>query len=909
MYTPMSSRHSRVSHPGTSGRSVRRALAPSALLIRALWCCGAAATALGLATPAKATVFTSTLSSVDAPGVSRIAIGDLDGDGIADVGALVGSEGARYLNNGDGTLTLTGTVTAGTPLGMTLGDINGDAFSDFAIAGSSLLSQVSDGAGGYTQRTLAGSSGTNGGGIVIGDFNGDGRGDVAATKLSTNTVTLFFRNETNDGFVTPVTTASTGPGPRALATADLDGDGSLDFVASNTMGAPSISLILKNVGAGYTSTPLTLPGNATSIAIGDLDGDGLNDIALAISGSNALRLLLKNPSGSGYATTTVTAGSTAVSSVSLGDLDGDGRLDIATANTADNTVYVLLKDPTGAGYSQTPVPTAPALGPNSIAVANLGGTGKLDLVTGAGAGGKLVVVKNATPQATTTTLGGPAGSASEFGDAAAFGSTATAVVSGRRGQVAPGGTVTYTVDGYDVSPVPVSASGTSGSAELSTRALGVGTHTISATYSGDANYAPSSAPARDHMVTADTTISGGTHAGPLTVTGTTSIVDAHITGSVTVMPGATLDLENAVVDGDLSASGAGGLRVCATTVGGALSVTGSTGLVVVGDTESARCAVNTIAGGLSLTSNSGGVRAIGNRVGGAVTDTANFGPGPFPGDPTSITANAAIAIVSTSAPPAFGNTIVGATTTRMVTVTNSGLADLHDVAFALIGADPGQFALANDTCAGATVAPNGHCGIDVTFHPATPGTYGATLEITSDATSSPDAMPLSGTGVAASPPPLPPPPPPLPPPPPPVAPPPPPPPPPLPPVAPPPPPPPPPPPAAAPSTAVRITSVKAGARGAITLVLALPGAGRYAVTSTTKVRAARAKKASTLTYATRASGSVRGAGSRTIRIRPGARAALALRRAKKLRVNVAVAFTATGGGARTVRAAVTARSR
>ena len=71
--------------------------------------------------------------------------------------------------------------------------------------------------------------------------------------------------------------------------------------------------------------------------------------------------------------------------------------------------------------------------------------------------------------------------------------------------------MTYTVDGVALPATTVSG----GSASLSTPELGVGTHTITAAYSGDANYAPSTA-TLSYTVTATTTITG-THAGALVV--------------------------------------------------------------------------------------------------------------------------------------------------------------------------------------------------------------------------------------------------------------------------------------------------------------------------------------------------------------------------------------------------------
>jgi hypothetical protein len=247
----------------------------------------------------------------------------------------------------------------------------------------------------------------------------------------------------------------------------------------------------------------------------------------------------------------------------------------------------------------------------------------------------------------------------------------------------------------------------------------------------------------------------------------------------------------------------------------------------------------------------------------------------------------------------FGDTVVdSASAVRTVTVTNSGGAPLISGAMTLTGDDADQFTLSNDTCDGAVLAPGGQCSVDVAFAPTILGSDSASLALSSDATTSPDSVALSGTGVSA-------------------------------PVTPPPPPPPgldvTPPPGgggapqgqkpAAPSNVVRFSKVTAGVRGAITVVLKIPGAGRLTVTSTCRVPAVkrakgrRAQKARTISYSARAAGTTKGVTTVTMHIKPGSAAARALRLHKKLRVTVSVLFTPTGGSKRTVTSSVTAKAR
>jgi hypothetical protein len=1093
-----------------------RSARAAALLALLLASCGLAARS------ADATTFTASSSTTAVAGSPfAVAVGNLTGgtlaaDAFPDL-AITGTASSNatvsLLGNdtGDATLTLRRQFfnVGESPYGVAIGDINGDGFADVVVApqnadaGVTLLRKSGTGTSYTNQFVAAPDANAHPTAIGVGDFDGDGKLDIAT--VNTNSTLVLYLRTSADGTAAPTfstVTLDTGPNPSDLAVGDLNGDGRSDLAVANVGNnggsdcAPAckVTVWLKDAAdSGFTRQDVPLAGAAdeqSSVAIGDLNGDGRPDIAVTILLSNKVKLLLQNADGSYTLAPTLTAGTAAdVQDVVIGDLDGDGMPDLAVSNHNDQALIVLLHNPDG---SYTPTPVTVGF-PGKLAIADLAGAGKLDIVAPNPDTNTVTIVANTTPQATGSTLGASPTSPSTFGDAVTFTATPSAVVTGKRGQAALTGTATYTVDGRDTAPVALAG----GASPLSSAALAVGSHTIAATYSGDANFA-SSTKSTTYDVAATTTLTG-TQAGPLTVTGPTRIHDAHITGALTVSPGATLDLEDSTVDGNLTASGGAALRVCDSRIGGSASVTASTAVVVFGDANGvANCAANTVVGPLSLTSNANGVRAIANSVGGSVTDSSNSGPGPFPGDPTLISGNIPIAVVSLSAPPTFADTVVDTTSVaQTVTVTNAGVADLHvtnvvlmgaeasqfaippnvcsaaiapgghcsvDVTFhptslgvhaatlritsdaspgqddvalsatavtpahlslsspggafpdtivdttsaartftvtndggaplaisatTLLGLGAGQFAVIANTCAGATIAPAGHCAVDVAFKPLLVGSYVATLRtssdapsgqddvalsgtavaapqvalsatssafaetvvgataasraftvtdgggaplhlsavalvgtgaaqfaltadgcsgaslapagqysvavafaptaagshaatvvLTSDAISSPDTIALTGTGVAPAQTPPPP--------------------------GPNPPPPPPPPAPIAPSNLAHITNATGAARGAITVSVTFPGAGRYVLAATSSVRAATSSKTTKLTYAVSKSGKTTRATRATIHVKPGARAALALRRAKRLRVVIAVTFTPTGGTRRTVTKTVTA---
>lgn len=234
--------------------------------------------------------------------------------------------------------------------------------------------------------------------------------------------------------------------------------------------------------------------------------------------------------------------------------------------------------------------------------------------------------------ATTTTVTAAPASPSNFGTPVTFTATVAATPPGAG---TPTGTAAFTVDGTPVGTVPL----TGGSASITTASLSAGTHTIAATYSGDGSFFGSTG-SLPYTVTCSVTITG-TRSGSLEVTGSTCVKPGGVVnGSIVVHAGGALDLEGAVVNGAISANGTSGLiRICSTQVASSVDIKNATGLVIVGDPGDAACPSNRIGGILSLQNNSGGVEAIGNTVAGAIITSGNSGPGPFPGDVTTISGN------------------------------------------------------------------------------------------------------------------------------------------------------------------------------------------------------------------------------------------------------------------------------
>jgi len=300
-----------------------------------------------------------------APG-ARVVTGDFNGDGKTDA-ALVGGVGWGTIpvafSNGNGTFNVTNDAVANfaawatTPgVRIVTGDFNGDGKTDIALVGGigwgTIPMAFSNGDGSFTITNMSapGFSGwatSPGAKIATGDFNGDGKTDIALVGgFGWGTIPVALSNGngsiniTNQGVANFPAWAST-PGAN-IVTGDLNGDGKTDIALTGGIGWGTIPVAFSNGNGTFNITNSGVPNFgswATSpgatVITGDFNGDGKTDIALTGGiGWGTIPVAFSNGNGtfnitnSGVPNFGSWASSSGVTAV-VGDFNGDGRTDIA----------------------------------------------------------------------------------------------------------------------------------------------------------------------------------------------------------------------------------------------------------------------------------------------------------------------------------------------------------------------------------------------------------------------------------------------------------------------------------------------------------------------------------------------------------------------------------------------------
>ena len=322
--------------------------------------------------------------------LTRLAALDLVGDTHRDLITVARGDASVRVLPGEsaGAFASALAFTAGDdPIQATAGDVNGDGIADLMVIGhlsNAFYVRLGEG-GGQFAPPVKYSLRNHGNHLVVADLNRDAYADVVASHDGSGApiyVTAYLGSAT--GELRPVWELATEFfTTEGIVTGDFDDDGRTDVAIAMGDNRAAV-LVLHGLGTGAFAAPMILPprspspgiGDGTSaLAAGDVNGDGRDDIIVACFGLSN-QLLVRLSTGSGFANPVPIPLPSPVN-VALGDLDGDGKLDLVASNLEDGMVSLLHGNGDGSFRPRVDIPMGPE--PVSLAVADFDGNGLADI--------------------------------------------------------------------------------------------------------------------------------------------------------------------------------------------------------------------------------------------------------------------------------------------------------------------------------------------------------------------------------------------------------------------------------------------------------------------------------------------------------------------------------------------------
>src|SRR5581483_9414736 len=276
-------------------------------------------------------------------------------------------------------------------------DFNNDGIPDLAVLNNlgavSVFLGNGTGSFGFPSNIT-----TNGGAnyVAVGDFNGDGNLDIAAgheqNTLTSTTISIMLG--TGTGTFGPSTDFNAGKSVFAIAVGDFNQDGKIDLATADLQRG-SVEILLGN-GNGRFGFPNSFSASdgPISIAVADFNGDGKQDLVVGDAVDQKISILIGSGTGT-FGLPTFSSTNNASSVIASGDFNGDGKLDVAVPNRSDGTVSVILG--TGTGTFGSPITFLSGGGPAAVGVGDFNRDGLLDLVVANSIDDNVSVLLGANP--------------------------------------------------------------------------------------------------------------------------------------------------------------------------------------------------------------------------------------------------------------------------------------------------------------------------------------------------------------------------------------------------------------------------------------------------------------------------------------------------------------------------------
>ena len=289
------------------------------------------------------------------------------------------------------TFSVTGSQS---PVSIKSGNLNGNSLPDFAMAdntGNNVAVFLDYNAGtGMVASTYTYSTGTGPMDVVIGNFDNDANGymDLLTVNKTSNNVSVLAGSGTGSFAAAVNFSTGTNSAPTTVATGDFNGDGKLDIATVNSYTtAPSTAILLNTGSVGTCSfTIATTYSTAVSSRYGiqafDMDNDHDSDIVVLNYASNNIAIYKNAGTGTFSLVSTYTASS--AYSMTIGDFNHDGKVDLATVNyIGANDISVFMNTSSlGTPSYSTAVNYNGGSYPQYITSGDYNADGNIDLVIG-----------------------------------------------------------------------------------------------------------------------------------------------------------------------------------------------------------------------------------------------------------------------------------------------------------------------------------------------------------------------------------------------------------------------------------------------------------------------------------------------------------------------------------------------
>lgn len=237
--------------------------------------------------------------------------------------------------------------------------------------------------------------------LIVEDFDGDNKPDILVTYINGPSVFSGFTNTTTPGSMTasfsPRTEFSCISGASAVACGDFNNDGRLDVAQVHQ---------LSNVTTIYYNSPLSgntgwymnnggwnlaAPSNPNLITVADINNDGKDDIILSTTNGTVTTLVNQTPQGN-YSIyfmgpQVITLSGTSITQIGSADMNNDGKKDLLLSDVGASTIKIILNNTTISSLTTNyaaPQSFSCGTNPISLAIADMNKDGKLDIISNLG---------------------------------------------------------------------------------------------------------------------------------------------------------------------------------------------------------------------------------------------------------------------------------------------------------------------------------------------------------------------------------------------------------------------------------------------------------------------------------------------------------------------------------------------